>query len=158
MRTNKRRIHCSIFAFFLSSMTVWFMPMASFEQEESIIFAYILAAVFWLGLVLGVVFQLLVSRDRKRDINYNDERGLPLLRFFSNRPAKFFDALLIAGVVTLVSSFFIGSFPQWLTTAAIFASAFGFEMHGVFNSKNYKYAREARRGRRNSYIGGMGNG
>ena len=128
-------------------MTVWFMPMASFEQEESITLAYILAAVFWLGLILGVVFHLLVSRDRKRDINYKSEKGLPLLRFFSNRPANVFDALLIAGVVTLASSFFISSFPQWLTTTAIFASAFGFEMHGVFNSKNYKYAHEARRGK-----------
>ncbi|MCL2004500.1 MAG: hypothetical protein FWG72_10980 [Oscillospiraceae bacterium] len=146
MQTSKRRIFFAIFAFFLSSMTVWFMPMASFEQKESITFAYILAAIFWLGLVLGIVFQLLVSRTRKRDSNYKDEKGLPLLRFFSNRPAKFFDALLIAGVVTLAASFFIGSFPQWLTTAAIFASAFGFEMHGVFNGKNYKYTREARRG------------
>ena len=132
-------LYPSIFSFFISSMTVWFMPLGSFEQDGKQTLAYILAAAFWLFFVLGFVFLHPVSKQRKKDRKYKGKNGIALLRFFSNKPAQVFDALLIVGIFTLILTFVIPSLPGWVTLAATFTALFSAEMHGVFNGKNYAY-------------------
>ena len=48
----------SVISFFLPSTAVWFMPLVSFEQEEQKTFAFVLAAVFWIGLGFGYRFTI----------------------------------------------------------------------------------------------------
>ena len=138
--------YISILSFLLSSAAVWFMPLVSFEQDEQKALAFVLAAVFWLGLIAGVTFQILVGRRRRGDINYTDARGIAFLRFFRNKPAIVSDISLIIGIITLALSFIINAYPQWLTTAAIFISVFSLEMHGVFSGRNYDYIYGTKRG------------
>ena len=136
---NRNPLYLSVISFFISSMTVWFMPYGSFQQDGNQTLAYILAAAFWLFFVLGFVFLRPVSRQRKKDRKYKSNGGIALLRFFSNKSALIFDALLIAGIFTLILTFVIPTLPGWITTAAIFTALFSAEMHGVFNGRNYEY-------------------
>jgi multisubunit Na+/H+ antiporter MnhB subunit len=117
------------------------MPFGSFEQEGKQALSAILAAVFWLFFALGFVFLRPISRQRKKDRQYRDNRGFALFQFFSNRPALVFDILLIAGIAALVLTFTVPSLPLpgWTTLAATFTAVFSLEMHGVFNGKNYAY-------------------
>jgi len=145
MRTiNKTPLYLSIISFFISSMTIWLMPFDFFGQDENQTFAMILALVFWLFFILGFIFLCPVSRQRKRDRQYKGKSGIGLLRFFSNKSAIVFDALLIVGSAALVLSFIFPSLPGWITLAAIFTAVFSLEMHGIINGKNYAYICKAR--------------
>ena len=132
----RKYLYYSIISFFTSSMTVWFMPGASAGESNSAL--YVLAGVFWLGFIAGIVFLLPINKGRKADKKYREKQGLPpLLRFFSNKPALVFDVLMIVGVVTICLAFVIRSMPEWVLLAATFTAVFSVEMHGVFNGRGY---------------------
>ena len=137
---NKTPLYLSIGSFLLSSAAILFMPWASFEQEGGKrAGAYILALAFWLFFIMGLVFLRPVSERRKKDKSYRSKSGTALLRFFSNKPALVFDALLIAGIFVLLLAFIVRAVPGWITLAATFTAVFSLEMHGLFNGENYKY-------------------
>ena len=139
MKSIKKYFIFSIILFLFSSASVWLMPLVSFEQDCRRTFAFALAAVFWLGLIAGVVLQILVGNRRRDDINQTDERGIVLLRFFRNKPAVVSNIAMIIGIIMLALSFIVNTYPQWLTTAGIFISVFSLEMHCVFNGRSYEY-------------------
>jgi len=115
------------------------MPFGSFQQDGKQTLAFVLALAFWLFFIMVFVFLLPVSKRRKQDRKYRSKGGIGLLRFFSNKPAIVFDALLIAGIIALILTFIIPPLPGWITTAAIFTAVFFLEMHGLFNGRNYAY-------------------
>ena len=135
----KKWFWLSAAAFFLSSATIPFMQFGSFQQENKKPAAYILAAVFWIGFILGFAFLRPVSKQRRKDRSFRDKGGIPLLRFFSNKPAMVFDILMAVGLVCLLLTFIIRTLPGWLSFAGLFALMFSIEMHGLFNGKNYVY-------------------
>ena len=141
-RTGKILFIFSVISFFISSATILFMPLGSFEPDGDILLAYILAAAFWTFLLLGVVFILIAGRQRKKDILFAITKadGIVFLRFFKNKLALVFDVLLIAGIVSLVVSLLIiRTLPSWLTLAGTFITVFSLEMHALLNGKNYEW-------------------
>ena len=72
MQSNKKPgkilFWLSVISFFISSATILFMPLGSFEPDGNILLAYILAGLFWFFLILGFVFILFVSKQRNKDI------------------------------------------------------------------------------------------
>jgi len=130
----------SIISFFISSATILLMQLGSFEPDGNVLLAYILAGTFWLFLILGVVFFLILNRQRKRTVKFARVNGIGLLRFFQNIPAGIFDILLIIGVASLIISLnFIRTLPDILTLIATFITVFSLEMHCMLNGKNYKW-------------------
>ena len=127
----------SIAGFFISSATVWFIPLASFEgQVWQRIIAYILGSIFWTGLIAGIVFLSILNQIRKKNRHI---KAIPFVRFFSNRIALVFD---IAAIVSFAGIFFVLFFNglnQWISAGIIFTFAFSLEMHGMFNGENFKY-------------------
>ena len=134
----------SIISFLLSSMTIWFMPLAS--QDGISTLSYVLAMLFWLFFIVGFLFLRPISRRRKNDRKYKRKSRFALIRFFSNRPAQIFDALMIAGLITVILSLIIHTIPDWITFPAVFVFVFSLEMHGIFNGKNYEYMKAANKG------------
>ena len=136
-------LYLSIASFFLSSMTVWFTSFGvTFAADGNPTLLYILAVSFWLFFILGFVFLRPISKQRKQDRTFKSKSGIGLFRFFSNKPAIVFDALLIAGALALILSFIFPAMPEWMITAATFTLVFSAEMHGVFNGSNYEYFNE----------------
>ena len=141
-RSGKVLFILSIVSFFISSATILFMPFASFEQDGNVYPAYFLATAFWAFLALGIVFSLIIVKQRKKDILFSitGKGGVVFLRFFKNIPAIFFDVLLIAGTLSLVVSLLIvPTLPSWMTLAGTFITVFSLEMHALLNGKNYKW-------------------
>jgi len=97
----KKLFWFSAASFFISSATILFMPLGSFEPDGNSQLAYSLAGIFWLFLILGFVFLLLIGRQRRKDTSSRYFRGFSRFRFFSNKPAVFFDAMLIIRIITL---------------------------------------------------------
>jgi len=139
MLSTKKWLYFSVVSFFVSSATIWLMPMGSFEQESKKPLAYTLAVVFWLGLILGFVFLIQIGKQRKKKIKYGDTKGLMFFRFFRNKFATAFDVLLFTGILIIALSFIFRALPDILMTGGIFLFVFSLEMHGVFNGKNYEF-------------------
>ena len=139
-KTGKIVFWLSILMYFISSLTILFMPFGSFEPDGNILLAYILAGVFWLFFILGIVFFLILNRLRKKDITFARTGAIGLLRFFRNIPAGVFDTLLIIGIAALiVSLLIIRTLPEITTLAGTFTTVFSLEMHCMLNGKNYEW-------------------
>ena len=129
----------SLVGFFLSSATVLFIPLVSFEGEAwQKVIAYILGAIFWLGLAAGITFLILVNRMRKKK---QKTKTVPFIWFFRNKIALIFDIALIVGFIGIFPVLFIKGLNQWLSAGIIFTFIFSLEMHGMFNGENYKFAK-----------------
>jgi len=139
-RYGKALFTLSVISFFVSSATIFFMPFGSFEPDGNVMLAYILAITFWLFLVMGIFFVLLLSRQRFKDMKYARMDGIMFLRFFKNKLAVVFDLLLLAGILTLVLSLIIiRTLPAEVALAGTFITVFSLEMHCLFNGKNYEW-------------------
>ena len=139
-RPEKRLLNLSIISLFISSVTILFMPLGSFEPDGNIFLAYFLATVFWVFLLLGIVFILIVGKKRRENSRLAKTGGIVFLRFFKNKPAVVFDVLLIAGIFSLiVSLLIIRTLPSWLTLAGTFTTVFSLEMHALLNGKNFEW-------------------
>ena len=137
---NKLLFILSAISFLVSSATILLMPYGSFEPDGNILLAYILAGLFWLFLILGFVFLLVLNNRRKKDILNARIDGIGLFRFFRNKPAIVFDLLLFAGIVTLIVSLLVlRTLPSEITLAGTFTTVFSLEMHSLFNGKNYAW-------------------
>lgn len=122
----------SMIGFFLSACAVLLTPWASLEPEfGSKTLAYISAAVFWLGLILGGIFELLSSKERKNI--FPDEKGRAgIISFKKNIEAIIAGCTFVAGVLLVI-------LPENNTpkTAGLFLGLLGLYYHCIFNGKNY---------------------
>jgi len=118
------------------------MPLGSFEPDGNVFLAYFLATTFWFFLLLGIVFVLILGKQRRKNILFVKTGGFVFLRFFRNKPAIVFDVLLIAGILSLIISLLIiRTLPSWLTLVGTFTTVFSLEMHVLLNGKNYEWFR-----------------
>jgi len=141
-RSGKVLFILSAVTFFISSAAILFMPFSSFEQDGDVLLAYILAIVFWTFLLFGIVFILIVGKQRRKDLLFSltGKGRIVFLRSFKNKPAIVFDVLLIVGILSLVVSLLvIRTLPSWLTLAGTFTSVFSLEMHALLNGKSYEW-------------------
>ena len=96
----------SIVGFAILSVSFLLMPV-----ESNVVISKIAGVMFWLGLVIGIVFQVLLARQRKIGITKNrvqrlsNQRMKPgILSLFKNPIAVVFDLLMAIGLVGLISS------------------------------------------------------
>ena len=127
----KKWLYLSIISFFLSSMTIWFMPQKSLQL--------ILAAVFWLGLIAGFLFQLPISKARKADRKYREKPTLKRFRVFSNKPAIAADVVFLVSVVVAIVGAAVTKIPDIVPFGGVFGIVFSLEMHGIFNGRSYEW-------------------
>jgi hypothetical protein len=135
--------------FLISSSVVLFVPYLSFEAgSKNKTAAYALGGAFWLFLIGGIAFQIILTRLRKK--NSTSPRARPvLLRFCSNKAAIVFDLLLVLSLIGNIVFLFLISDLEWLQISVIFGLILGIEMHFVFNSENYKYINKNMGGQKN---------
>ncbi len=99
------------------------------------IIAIISGVLFWIGLIIAIVFGLLQNKTTtNKDIN----NKIGLISFFSNKPAFVFDVILIVSFIAFVICLIINRMSN-IATIIFSIFIFSFEMHCVFNGKNYKY-------------------
>ncbi len=128
----------SMLGFFISACAVLLTPWASFEPElGSRKLAYISAMLFWLGIVIGVTFEVLSSKIRKEI--FPNENGKPgLISFFKNAESVITDCTFVAGVL-------LATLPNnnTLKTVGLFLGVLSLYYHCIFNGKNYRCFKKA---------------
>jgi len=134
-----------IIGFLVSSSTVFLIPFASFKENGlANVLAYVIGGGFWIGLLLSIIFLLILNSIRvktekatKKQTRKSTKIGL--IKIFSNRIATFFDMLFVISLVSQIVIMVLKNTNQVLAITVLFLVAFSFEMHCVFNGRNYLY-------------------
>lgn len=136
--TSVRLMITSIISFGIMSLSFLLMPIdLMLNIINSRIINIIIGIVFWLGLLVGAVCQVILSIKMKplRKESYNKPG---LLKFFSNRLAVIFDTFLIIGLIGLVVSLIVTNMVGYSCYIFLSLTVLSFVMHCIFNGKNYK--------------------
>ncbi|MBU3112354.1 hypothetical protein [Clostridium lacusfryxellense] len=136
-----------IIGFLVSSTMVFLIPFASFKGSGvSFVLAYVIGGGFWLGLLISLIFMTILDSHRRNRINKKKagnknrkNKAVAIIKFFSNKPATFFDWIFIISIISEITILVLKSTNQLLTITVLFLLVFSFEMHCVFNGKNYLY-------------------
>jgi len=131
----------SIVAFTLFSGAVLLTPLSeNFDVTDGKKFvSYIIVAMFWGGLALGIASVILASKTRKKE-KIKVEGKLPgIITFFKNKESIVAFCLFAVGLIMVIVSIPIESVNKTvLQIAGMFAALWGFSLHSIFDGLNYR--------------------
>lgn len=136
---EKSMLYAQIASFAVSSCSLIFSFMTSDATTAGRVGSITIGIIFWLGLIAGIVFTILLSKQIKATGVHKGKIGL--ITFFSNPIAIVFDSLMI---LSLIGSVLIIVFKseQLIGYFVIALFIFSFEMHCILNGKNYLYIKQ----------------
>ncbi len=125
-----------ILMFFVSNIGLFLSQfLVKSNGQKNHLLAIVAGVLFWGGLLSAIAFTLLLN---KTVTNKSKDRKISLLVFFSNKISTVIDIIMIVSAIAFVIILFINNMSSVATTIfCIFI--FSFEMHCIFNGKNYKY-------------------
>ena len=133
-----------VFCLLISAVSTVFVPfIANKNADTERIWTLLVGGLFWGGLFLALVIVIILSKMRAKlengegAENKKKNRMIPPLCFFSNLIATVFDLLFVVSVAAVVVTQFVGGMNQSIVISSMFFAIFSFEMHCVFNGKNY---------------------
>ncbi|NLI63654.1 MAG: hypothetical protein GX367_02860 [Bacteroidales bacterium] len=141
---GRKYLILSILGFLISSSTFFLVPFASFEKGGiAQKLAYTIGIAFWIGILAAVIFTMLLSslrsKEEKKEKNKRKSHSkIGLVKFFSNKIAKTFDIIFMVSLAGQVIVLIIGAHIM-VEVTILFLLVFSFEMHCIFNGKNYSY-------------------
>jgi len=113
----------SAIAFLVSSLSLWFIPFLKFENGMPGV-AYLIAALFWIGMILGISLQIFISIKSKK---YSSKNSL----------SKKFVPAVISGValITLIIQIVLRSRSITLEILSLFIAVLSLQLGIVINRK-----------------------
>ena len=147
MKKTVHLLYAQIASFAVSSCSLIFSFMTSDATTAGRVGSITIGIIFWLGLIAGVVFTILLSKQIKATGIHKGKIGL--ITFFSNPIAIIFDCLMI---LSFIGSVLIVVFQseQLIGYFVIALFIFSFEMHCVLNGKNYLYIKQKKQEEKNN--------
>lgn len=120
-----------------------FLLMGAYDNEMITMVAGIM---FWLGLLLGVLFQILLATHiRKTTVKNRTCRGtkrramIGIFSLFSNPVAIIFDLLMVVSLAGLIISIISTGGMEYICYVFLATTVFTFCMHCIFNGRIYFY-------------------
>lgn len=112
-------------------------------------FGYVVAVLFWLGIILETVFFAKLNHKRKQTkLQTKDDKATAkakhrcgLVSFFSNTKAVVFDILLLVAIVFIAIIIIFKILNVWVVMSSLAVGYFSLQMHCLFNGKNYFFYR-----------------
>lgn len=133
-------LYLSIGAYAVMSISFMLMPIDAIGRTPGVL--------FWGGLLLGILFQLISETRRRRFLSrcrinpkkmQNPRNGL--FTFSSNKYTKVADWILLVSLVCTILLFLITRGTGYLCFVFISISTMAFCMHCIFNGKIFFYVR-----------------
>ncbi len=141
LKKLKKLNFLSIVAFTLFSGAVLLTPLSeNFDVTNGKKFvSYIIVAMFWGGLALGIASVILASKVRKK-AELKVEGKLPgIITFFKNKESVVAFCLFVFGLIAIILSVSTGVANKTiLQIAGLFAALWGFSLHSIFDGLNYR--------------------
>ena len=139
--------YLSIGGFLLAAAAVAVIPLLQVGVKGLDATGYTVGALFWAGILCGIVFLILTGEQRKQIETVLREKGgqtpekapLGVISFFRNRAALIVDIIFFLAVIAFVLLFVFQIHNAWAVIAALEILFLSFVMHCFLNGINYKY-------------------
>ncbi len=122
------------------------IPLVSLDGSQAQkIGAYILAAGFWLSIILELLMTLICSSKRKKlEQQKTKDKALSksksgVISFFKTPEGKIADLAMIISFVAVIVIICMQVKSQWLILGCVSVLYLSFNMHCLLNGKNYRY-------------------
>ena len=127
-------------SFFLSAASLW-MVLGAFDQAGNMnALGYAAGAIFWLGLFTGIVGYFFCFRKAYPGPN--------ILKFFSNKPAKVTDGILIVSAAVTIYGACRVETNELVILTAVFLLVLSLYFHFLLNGKVFtEILQENKKGR-----------
>lgn len=138
MKNNKRLLFIAIISFFLLSVSILLMPIASDKaQSGEIGMRYILGGGFWIFILIGYIttISLHIKANKITDTKVNYKTGVFV--FFTNRLATIADTSFVLSTILLLIARFTIDSSNYVICILLSLLILSFHMHIIFNSKIY---------------------
>lgn len=139
MIINKSKIFllASVVCFFLMSVDFLIMPIGNNVEKNMRWFEVLTGILFWLPLIIGVVLQVILSLNYKKNINKNmtDNKQFGAISFFKNKIAAVFDVISVISFIAFITMLIFTSATSYFCYILISLFAFSFCMHCILNGK-----------------------
>lgn len=147
-------------SFFCSSFSIALIPwIDQLPETTGRIISYIVAAIFWLGLILGIVFTVIMNKNMRMVRGKMYERGslkrpkYPGIILFSTDPVHIvIYAVMGCGIFISILDLIKGFMPIKLMFFIIFLTYDAIVLHSIVDGKNYKVYRIMKEGTSNENI------
>ena len=128
-------------AFAISAVTPILIPFALDSNGNLNSLGYAAGVMFWAGLALGCAgYALLYRKERGKITEEIEKRKLPsALCFFSNRPAKVTDGIMIAAIIGTIFCAVNVTVNQIAAAVFLLLALAGVYAHFLLNGKMYQY-------------------
>lgn len=146
LKDARLSIVVTIVAAALSSFSLSLIPFTSgFEEGESNVIAYVIAAVFWIGLLLTFI----AAHSTKRTLYRFREKliikgyitkhqPIGIISFSKDWRMWILYGITLLGLVLIITDIIIGYVPEKVMFPTISVTILSFAVHCVFDGKYYK--------------------
>ena len=128
-------------AFAISALSPVLIPFAFDKNENLNGIGYAAGAMFWMGLAAGIAGYIMIYlRYKKIRPEEKNNKQIPIpLRFFSNRPAKVMDGILIVGLAGMIYCIVDVTVNQGIAIVFLLMVLTGVYAHFLLNGDVYQY-------------------
>lgn len=125
----------------VQSVCLLVIPVLEIDNELNTVFAVL----FWVCLILCIASVMLSSKERQKiekskfKVKKLKKNHVGILKFFQNKEAVIFDVLLFASAALIIVLTIMKTEFEWLIAVGLFLWFISFNLHCLFNGKNYIY-------------------
>lgn len=133
--------YLSLSSMLLQSLTLLSVSVFDFSNTGKTV----IALLFWLLFIVYGISLFLTSAERRRvektkfRIRQVKKNHMGIYKFFIFHESKISDYLFFASTVAIIISLLLRSAYVWLNATSLFLFFISFNMHCLFNGKNYIY-------------------
>lgn len=126
---------------FIQSGCLLVIPVFEIDNALNTVFAVL----FWMCLILYTVSLMLSSKERQKiekskfRVKKLKKNHIGVIKFFQNKEAVIFDVLLFISTALIIVSIITKTEFEWLIAISLFLWFISFNLHCLFNGKNYMY-------------------
>ena len=153
MNKSKTFLLITVILFAVSFFSLSLIPLTeSFDEDKQRLISNIIAVMFYLGLIGGIVFDCLANRqirscNKKTAKEILEKQKLPgAITFSTDKKNLIVYAVLIIGIILMVSDIFLNWVATYIMFPVISLTLFLFAVHCIIDGKNYKIYMNTKKG------------
>lgn len=148
MKKYKLFFSLSFICFIISGISILCAPITNvYGNGISKVMVYVVACVFWIGIICGFVLffkadslrKVIGRKNRRNNIVISSGSRIGAISFFRNKEAGVSDAFLFASVILFAILTIFRIEIEWLIIISAALLFLSFSLHCFFNGKNYRY-------------------
>lgn len=142
VRQRRRWLHIYTIFDFLIALSFILMPLVLADGKKVLVFRYLLASVFWIGLAGLILTAVYINISRRNSSTFarliKGKKKIGFMHFFQNRYATVADTSMFVSLLAVIILEWIAKQPK-LAISIMGVFIFCFNMHCMLNGICYEY-------------------